>query len=270
MINNINNLYITKEMQTAALASGSSGNSFFIESNKVPLLIDAGISCKQIEQRMGDLGKDASQLKGIFITHEHTDHIKGVDVLARKYEIPVFITSKCYESCRFSLDDNLVRFIERDKLLNLGNIRVLPFSKSHDANDPVSYTVFSNNKKVSVITDIGFACKNVVSNIQDSNVAFLESNHDINMLVDGPYPKYLKERILSKEGHLSNYAASLLVLEHASSSLKHLVLSHLSENNNTEEIALKTMKGMIDHRKDLKSLKVHLSGRHNPTELISI
>jgi phosphoribosyl 1,2-cyclic phosphodiesterase len=146
---------------------------------------------------------------------------------------------------------------------------VLPFSKNHDASDPVSYSVASGNKKVSFMTDIGVACNNVVKHVKDSNVLFMEANHDIEMLSNGRYPAYLKKRILSDNGHLSNYAAALCILEHATPKLKHIVLSHLSENNNTEEIALKTIKSLISNRKDL-DLKIHLSSKHEPTELISI
>jgi phosphoribosyl 1,2-cyclic phosphodiesterase len=256
-------------MKTSALASGSSGNCFFVESGNCSFLVDAGVSCKQIEQRMDKIGKDVSYLKGIFVTHEHSDHIRGVDVLARKYSVPVFVTKGCYENCSLVSDDSLVNFIDKDKVMKLDNVKVLPFSKNHDASDPVSYSVASGNKKVSFMTDIGVACNNVVKHVKDSNVLFMEANHDIEMLSNGRYPAYLKKRILSDNGHLSNYAAALCILEHATPKLKHIVLSHLSENNNTEEIALKTIKSLISNRKDL-DLKIHLSSKHEPTELISI
>jgi phosphoribosyl 1,2-cyclic phosphodiesterase len=120
------------------------------------------------------------------------------------------------------------------------------------------------------MTDIGFPCGNVIENVKDSNIIFLESNHDINMLENGPYPPYLKKRIASDKGHLSNYVAALLLLEHATPCLKHVILSHLSENNNTGELAVKTIKNLLQHRTDLKELQIHISGRGNPSELISI
>jgi len=258
-------------MQTSALASGSSGNSFYIEINGTSFLVDAGISAKQIVERMNSIGKDASLLRGIFVTHEHVDHIRGIDVLSRKYSIPVFITKKCYDNCHVLTNDaSLINFIHKDKALDLDGIKILPFSKNHDANDPVSYSIVSSGKKVSVMTDIGVACNNVIQHTKDSNIIFLESNHDIDMLQNGRYPIYLKKRVASDNGHLSNYNAALLVLQHASSSLKHLVLSHLSQNNNTEEIALKTIKSLLQHREDLKKLQIHISNRERPTELITI
>ncbi|MBU0614729.1 MAG: MBL fold metallo-hydrolase [Nanoarchaeota archaeon] len=256
-------------MQSSALASGSSGNCFFIEANNTPFLIDAGISAKQICRRLESLGKDPEKIKGIFITHEHSDHIKGVDVLARKYNIPVYLTRKCHENCNIESDHSLVRHIEKDKELDFHGIKILPFSKNHDASDPVSYAIAYREKKLSVMTDIGLVCNNVIDHISGSDLIFMESNHDLQMLEKGPYPAYLKKRIASDFGHLSNYAAALCLLEHASPKLKHVILSHLSENNNTEEIALKTIRSLLSTRKDL-SLKIHLSGRQKPTEIITI
>jgi len=258
-------------MHTSALASGSSGNSFFIEVNNQSFLVDAGISAKQIIERMDSIGKDASLLKGIFVTHEHVDHIRGIDVLSRKYSIPVFITKKCYDNCHILTNEaSLINFISKDNVFDLNGVKILPFSKNHDANDPVSYSIMSKGKKVSVMTDIGIACNNVIKHTKDSNIIFLESNHDIDMLQNGRYPIYLKRRVASDNGHLSNYNAALLVLQHASSKLKHLVLSHLSQNNNTEEIAMKTIMSLLQHREDLKELKIHISNRERPTELITI
>jgi len=258
-------------MQTSALASGSSGNSFFVQANGTSLLIDAGISCKEVESRMEKIGKDVSSLKGIFITHEHGDHIKGVDVLARKYSVPVYITRKCYDACsRLVSDSDLLHFIEKDKVMDFNGVKILPFSKHHDAFDPVSYCILCDGKKIGVMTDIGMACGNVISHIKDSDLLYLESNHDTAMLQEGSYPAHLKQRIISDGGHLSNYTASLLILQHASSRLQHVVLSHLSEENNTDKIALKTMKSLLQHRKDLEHLQIHLSSKHEPTELFTL
>jgi phosphoribosyl 1,2-cyclic phosphodiesterase len=258
-------------MQTSALASGSSGNCFFIEANNISFLIDAGISCKQICRRLEDLNKKPENLKGIFITHEHSDHIKGVDVLARKFSIPIYLTNKCHDNCmHITSDHSLVNHIEKDKELDFHGIKILPFSKNHDANDPVSFSIVHKDKKISVITDIGIACDNVVKHLKESNIVYFETNHDIQMLENGRYPAYLKKRISGDFGHLSNYAAALCILEHATPKLHHLILSHLSENNNTEEIALKTINGLISTRKDLENLKINISGRHKPTELIHL
>jgi phosphoribosyl 1,2-cyclic phosphodiesterase len=161
----------------------------------------------------------------------------------------------------------LINEITNDETVKLTGLRISAFSKSHAASDPVSYTA-ENGRKVSVITDLGYGCENVIGNISDSDILFLESNHDLNMLENGPYPLFLKNWIKSNNGHLSNLQSDLLVLEHAPSRMKHLVLSHLSETNNRPQLALKSMAGLVKERSDLKP-KISLSLR-NPTELFSI
>ncbi len=257
-------------MKTCALASGSSGNCFYIEHDKTCFLVDAGISSRQIIQRLESIGRQAAALKGIFITHEHIDHVRGVDALARKFSLPVFLTPKCHAGCRdICSDETLVRHIEKDIELEFGGVQILPFSKNHDACDPVSYAITANGSKVSVMTDIGSVTASVVNHLRNSNIVYLESNHDISMLEQGPYPEYLKVRILSDRGHLSNRAAARRVEEHGTAQLKHLVLSHLSESNNTRAIALRTMKNQLASRIDLGRVVVSVSGRHEPTALIA-
>ena len=257
-------------MKTCALASGSSGNCFYIEHDKTCFLVDAGISSRQIIQRLESIGRRAAALSGIFITHEHIDHVRGVDALARKFSLPVFLTRKCHAGCRdICSDETLVRHIEKDTELEFGGVRILPFSKNHDACDPVSYAISANGRKVSVMTDIGSVTASVVSHLRNSNIVYLESNHDISMLEQGPYPEYLKVRILSDRGQLSNLAAARLVEEHGTAQLKHLVLSHLSESNNTRASALRTMKNQLASRSDLGRVVVSVSGRHEPTALMA-
>ena len=146
-------------------------------------------------------------------------------------------------------------------------MEILPFSKSHDAKEPVSYLVSCKNKKVGIMTDIGYACNNVIDHIQDCSSLILESNHDLNMLKNGRYPIFLKRRITSDKGHLSNYDAALLILEHAKPEIKNIILSHLSINNNTPEIAFNTFNSIIKERKDLKKLNISISNREKPTDL---
>lgn len=257
-------------MKTCALASGSSGNCFYVEHDKTCFLVDAGISSRQIIQRLESIGRQAAALSAIFITHEHIDHVRGVDALARKFSLPVFLTPKCHAGYRdICTDQTLVRHIEKDTVFKFGGVRILPFSKNHDACDPVSYAIMANGSKVSVMTDIGCVTAGVVTHLRDSNIVYLESNHDVAMLEQGPYPEYLKGRILSDRGHLSNLAAARLVEEHGTARLKHLVLSHLSESNNSRAIALRTMKEQLASRSDLGRVVVSVSGRHQPTALMA-
>jgi len=256
-------------MEICALASGSSGNCFYLGNRKDSgILIDAGITSKQIVERLTKIGKKPGKIKAIFITHEHSDHIRGVDVFARSFGVPIFATKKTIKDRFLCSDENLINPIKNNETLQAAGLQIEAFSKSHLAEDPVSYNVI-NHKRVSVITDVGHACKNVVSNVADSDFLFLESNYDEIMLKNSFYPAHTKAWIKSDEGHLSNTQAGLCVLEHGSKKLKNVVLSHISINNNTEDIAFKTFNSLIKERKDL-SPKVSCSSREMPTRLFKV
>jgi phosphoribosyl 1,2-cyclic phosphodiesterase len=257
-------------MKVAALASGSAGNCFYIEDDKseTAVLIDAGISTRQICVRMAMLGLTTAKIKGIFITHEHTDHVKGADVLARKFQVPIFATQETINSCSLCSDKSLIKAIKNTDIIKIGGSKVQAFTKSHKAADPISYTVLAH-KKVSVITDAGHACMNIIDQIGAADFLFLESNHDPEMLTNGPYPAYLKKWIAGDHGHLSNSAAAHCVLKHASWKLTNIVLAHLSSTNNTPDLALSTFRSIINKRSGF-SPKVHVSTQHSPTKLFII
>ncbi|MFH1248998.1 MAG: MBL fold metallo-hydrolase [archaeon] len=256
-------------MHALALSSGSSGNCFYIEDKGNAILIDAGISAKKTVQTLSSFGKNAADIKGIFLTHEHTDHIRGVEVLSKKLKIPVFATKKTFQNSSFEGNEELLNCIRNNEVTDIGSLSVEAFSKFHKSADPVSYTVSAADKRVSVITDLGTRCSNTISHVKDADFLFLESNYDEDMLSDGKYPAFLKQWISSNKGHLSNMQASLLVLEHASPKLKSLVLSHLSKNNNNPELALNTMHTLIKERHDLKP-QISVSLRDVPTALFCI
>lgn len=255
-------------MEVCALASGSSGNCFYIASRDSAVLVDAGISAKQILGRLAVVGGDQQKIKGIFITHEHSDHITGADVLARKLNIPIFATNATINHGFLCSNKDLIQPINKNSAIQLGNLTIEAFSKSHHAADPVSYNIIEK-KKVSVITDAGHACHNIRKHVADCDFLCIESNYDEAMLKNGPYPAFLKKWIGSDEGHLSNTQAAFCTLVHGSEKLKHVVLSHISQTNNTPEIALKTFSGIIRARKDLRPL-VSASVREQPTELFRI
>jgi len=256
-------------MEICALASGSSGNCFYLGNRKDSgILIDAGITCKQIVERLAKIGKKPDKIKAIFITHEHSDHIRGADVFARNFRVPIFATKKTIKGRFLCSNENLINPIKNNETLQAAGLQIEAFSKSHLAEDPVSYNII-NHKRVSVITDVGHACKNVISNVADSDFLFLESNYDELMLKNSFYPPHTKAWIKSDEGHLSNTQAGLCVLEHGSKKLKNVVLSHISINNNTENIAFNTFSSLIKERKDL-SPKVSCSSREMPTRLFRL
>ena len=255
-------------MRFAALSSGSCGNCFYISEGNQAVLIDAGISCAQIFSRLADLNQDPKKIKGIFVSHEHIDHVRGIDVLARTLNIPIFATKGTLSSEFICSREDLLNKIKEDETIKFGKIEISAFSKSHDASQPVSFQI-KNDKTISVITDIGYACKNVQEAVQDSDFLVMESNHDIQMLEQGPYPHFLKKRILGDKGHISNLHSSLCVLEYGSNKLKNLMLAHLSETNNTHKLALSCFRSLLKERKDLKP-SLLLSERNICSDLIKI
>jgi phosphoribosyl 1,2-cyclic phosphodiesterase len=256
-------------LKIASIASGSNGNCYYLENKDEAILIDAGISAKQIVNRMANLGLSMSKVKGLFISHEHTDHVRGVDVLSRRFSLPVFMTRKTYSSYGKTITGSLLNFFSPGNQVNIGKIVVSPFLKSHDAAEPCSFSVSSECWNVAVMTDIGLTCSNVISHIKDADAIFLESNYDDDMLKNGSYPLFLKARISSDKGHLSNTQAGLIALEHASPRLKHVFLSHISENNNTPELAFHTFNNLISPRKDLKP-ELSVASRYKESKLVSL
>lgn len=256
-------------IQVSALASGSNGNCYYIGNQEDAILVDAGISCKQITLRMQNLNLDISKVRGIFITHEHSDHTRGAEVFSKKYNIPVFITKKTYDHSKLQLLDELIKYISLDKKIKINNFLIYPFPKLHDAVEPCSYSIELENKIVSVLTDIGDKCDNVVEAIRKSHILFLESNYDLLMLENGPYPPFLKQRISGGFGHLSNNKAGALLTTHASTNLSHVFLSHLSENNNCPKKAMDIFHDIVSLRNDL-SIRAIMTDRYKETPLLNI
>jgi len=255
-------------MELAALASGSSGNCFLVKNKDKAVLIDAGISTKMIIERLAELNQKPEIIKGIFITHEHSDHTRGANVFSKIFSIPIFATKKTFRNMGLCSDYNRTITIKNDETIKIAGMTIGAFPKSHSAADPVSYMI-KTDKTAAIITDAGYACNNVIDNVRSSDFLFLESNHDEIMLKNGPYPAFLKKWIRSDEGHMSNMQASLCVLEHASSKLKNIVLSHLSKTNNTPKLAIETFKHLLKERKDL-STRINISERNKTTELFRI
>jgi phosphoribosyl 1,2-cyclic phosphodiesterase len=225
-------LYIT------SLNSGSNGNCYYIGNEKEAVLIDAGLSCRETEYRMSRLGLSMQKIKALFISHEHTDHTKGVEVIARKYRMPVYITEATHGNSRLKIDPQLVKTFKAYSSIKIGDLVVNPFPKQHDASEPHSFTVSGSGVTVGVITDLGMACEHVVKNFRQCHAAFLEANYDEIMLDEGNYPIFLKKRIRSDEGHLSNHQALELFTTHRPSHMSHLLLSHLSQQNNNMKLVL--------------------------------
>jgi phosphoribosyl 1,2-cyclic phosphodiesterase len=220
----------------ASLNSGSNGNCYYIGSETEAVLVDAGISCRETEKRMKRLGLSMLKIKAIFVSHEHSDHITGIPVIAKKYQIPVYITEGTRIKGGLWLEKHLFISFRAHVPVHFGGFSVTAFPKFHDACDPHSFIVASTSVKVGIFTDIGIACKQVIRYFQLCHAAFLEANYDEDMLTNGSYPPHLKKRIKSGSGHLSNAQALQLVLSHKPSFMSHLLLSHLSKNNNSPKL----------------------------------
>ncbi len=216
----------------ASLNSGSNGNCYYIGNRKEAVLVDAGISCRETDKRMKRLGLSAAKVKAIFISHEHSDHIKGVRSLVKKYKVPVYITNNTLQQGRLKLKESFVKQFLPYQPITIGSLSITAFPKFHDACDPHSFMVTCEKVNVGIFTDIGSPCKHVISHFKYCHAAFLESNYDEEMLDKGPYSYSLKNRIRGNNGHLSNMQALRLFMEHRPPFMSHLLLSHLSENNN--------------------------------------
>lgn len=218
---------------TTSLNSGSNGNCYYISNDKEAILVDVGISCREVEKRMARLKLPIDNIKAIFISHEHTDHISGVEVLSRKYRIPVYITSLTLRNSPLELDEELIRPFLADQRVTIGALAVTAFKKQHDAVEPHSFIAEGNGIKVGVFTDIGLPCERVIHYFKQCHAAFLETNYDEQMLEEGRYPYYLKKRIRGDKGHLSNTQALALFTKYKPAFMSHVFLSHLSRDNNS-------------------------------------
>lgn len=222
-------------LQIASINSGSNGNCYYVGNETDAVLIDVGISCREVEKRMKKIGLDIKKVKAIFVSHEHGDHIKGLATLAHRYFLPIYITDATAKNIK--LIKHLSKPFVANCSISIGELLISPFLKKHDAINPHSFTVCYNDITVGVFTDIGIVCNNLIHHFKQCNAVILESNYDDEMLEKGPYPIYLKNRIRGDEGHLSNQQAVDLFINHRSSNLSHVLLAHLSKENNTPQIA---------------------------------
>jgi phosphoribosyl 1,2-cyclic phosphodiesterase len=220
----------------ASLNSGSNGNCYYIGNSQEAVLVDAGISCRETEKRMKRLGLSMQQVKAIFVSHEHTDHITGIPVLAKKYNLPVYITDATRHHGGLPLNNQQAIPFKAYEPVQIGDLSIQAFPKFHDAAEPHSFTVSNTNTTIGVFTDIGAACDHVKLHFQKCHAAFLEANYDEDMLENGRYPHYLKKRIRGGHGHLSNKQALDLFTQHRPAFMSHLLLSHLSHDNNNPSL----------------------------------
>lgn len=257
-----------------SLYSGSSGNSIFISSGRTKILIDAGLSGIKIATALKEIGEDIKELDAIFVTHEHSDHIKGIGILSRKHDIPIYannLTWQAMENSIGTVKEHNIKVIDSNPI-TIKDLDISNYKIPHDAADACGYTICSGGKKASIATDLGYFADDVKNSICDSDIILLESNHDIEMLKFGPYPYELKRRILSKTGHLSNDDCGRAILDIMNEKKKHIVLGHLSKINNYPDLAYQTVVNILKEESIIpdKDIVVSLAKRDNPSCYIEI
>lgn len=255
-------------MWFCSLFSGSSGNCLYIGTSSTNILIDAGLSGKKISSSLDSIGINPGKIDALVVTHEHSDHVRGVGVMSRMFNIPVYANNKTWVSMKEtigSIKQENVKVIDNHSVFTIGDIDLKPFKTPHDAADSVGYCLFNNNTKISIATDIGHISDCVYENILDSNLVLLESNHDVEMLKSGPYPYILKRRILSDTGHLSNTDAGEAIVRLFKDRNMTVVLGHLSEQNNFPELAYRTVSCILEENKICidRDMKLDMAGRNS-------
>ena len=265
-------------MRLVSIASGSSGNCVYVGTDTTSILVDAGISNKRIQQGLGEIGIKGEEVDAVVITHEHSDHIRGLGVLARRYEIPIYATKETLEEIAATpslgqFPEGLFHPVRPDVDFAVGDMELRPFTIYHDAANPVAYRVRHGRQSVAVATDIGHYDASIIDHLQGLDAVLLESNHDVNMLETGPYPYYLKRRILGDYGHLSNENAGRLLNYILHDNLKQILLGHLSKENNYEALAYETVRLEIDQGDcpyRASDFPIAVAGRDRMSEIINL
>lgn len=265
-------------MDFFSVASGSSGNCICLGSDQCHVMIDAGISGKRIEEGMNTYDYTTSDMDGVLITHEHSDHIQGLGVVARKYGLPIYATKGTADAILQSssvgkIDPSLFHVIEAGKIFFIGNLAIYPMSISHDAADPVAYLVSDGRHRVGIVTDLGYYDADIVSHMEGLDALLLEANHDIHMLQVGAYPYPLKQRILGERGHLSNETSGQLLGQILHDGMQHILLGHLSKENNYDELAYETVRLEIslgDNPYRGNDFPIEVAKRDRPSSLIRL
>lgn len=258
-----------------SLSSGSSGNCQYIGTDRTNILIDGGFSGKKIEGLLSHIGVSPSSIDYILVTHEHIDHVKGVGVLSRRYDIPILANKKTWLNMNKTIGkikDKNIKVIETDRSLELKDLGICPFEIFHDAAEPVGFCIYYKNIKISIITDTGWVNDNIKNKIKGSSLYLMESNHDVRMLKEGSYPWYLKKRILGTKGHLSNEDAGEVLSDVLLGNGEVILLAHLSRENNIPTLAYETVKecmenyGINVHR----DISLALTYRDRPTKVYTL
>ncbi|CDO04823.1 metallo-hydrolase YycJ [Oceanobacillus picturae] len=258
-------------LRFSVLASGSTGNAFYIESDKERLLVDAGLSGKQMDHLFSEINIDPSTLTGILVTHEHSDHIKGLGIMARKYNLPIFANEKTWNAMersigKIGLDQKF--YFNMEQVKTFQDLDVESFGVSHDAAEPMFYTFHHEGKKVALVTDLGYVSERIKKTVEDADAYIFEANHDVGMLRMGRYPWNVKRRILGDSGHVSNEDCGLALTDIISNRTKRIYLAHLSLDNNMKDLARMSVDSVLQERGI--TLDLHDTDPKAPTPLYEV
>ena len=265
-------------VSVSVLASGSRGNATMVESAGARILVDAGISCRETFKRLKSVGREPREITAILITHEHSDHVNGLAMLAKKLNVPVFMTGATHQAWARSLRDEAgelpkiarLEIFSAGRAFQIADITVTPFTVPHDAADPVGFTFRAEGSKVGIVTDLGYMPASVCDHLRGCDVLVIESNHDLEMLRGGPYPWSVKQRVMSRVGHLSNDSLAQFFAENYDKGASYIVLAHLSEQNNHPEIARQAAEKALGPQQTLLQNRVRLAAQNAPTESIQL
>lgn len=258
-------------LRFSVLASGSTGNAFYIESDEQRLLVDAGLSGKQMDKLFGEISVDPAKLTGILVTHEHSDHIKGLGIIARKYNLPIYANTKTWKAMERSIGkltlDQKFHF-EMGEVKTFGDIDIESFGVSHDAVEPMFYTFNKGEKKVALVTDLGYVSERIKKTVENADAYIFEANHDVEMLRMGRYPWSVKRRILGDSGHVSNEDCGLALADIISNETRRVYLAHLSQDNNMKDLARMSVDHVLKERGI--QLELHDTDPFSPTPIYEV
>lgn len=253
------------------LYSGSSGNCSYIESDNAKVLIDCGVSSKKAGEALQSLNVSFDEIDAILVTHEHSDHVKGLEVTCKKFNVPIYANEATFNNIKQNIPDESKKYFVNNDKFEIKDLEIFPFSIPHDAADPCGFNVINNDKKISVATDIGHMTKEIINNLSGSDFVLLESNYEPEMLKCSQYPYMLKKRILGPNGHLSNEDAGDAISYLVKSGIKNISLGHLSQHNNFPELAYKTvMESLISKNVNLSNLSLNVASRSEPDASVLI
>ncbi|NTW71632.1 MAG: MBL fold metallo-hydrolase [Eubacteriaceae bacterium] len=260
-------------MRFCSLYSGSSGNCLYVEGSYGKILVDAGLSGIKISSALKEIDVSIQEVNGILITHDHSDHIKGAGILSRKYNIPLYLNEGTWNIIKDQVGkvkDENVKIFDSSKSFDIEDLHIKPFPINHDASEPVGFAVYCEKNKVSIVTDTGTVDEVIYSHVMESDLLVMESNHDVNMLMAGRYPYFLKKRIQGDLGHLSNECAAEIIVSLAEQGLNRVVLAHLSDENNFPQLALETTMNQLRANKMEDEISVEVASRYTRSNIYNL